>query len=127
MWPSFGLDIAQGALDPVQVFGRQAPLVLEIGYGMGTTLVQMAEAAPEKDFIGVEVHVPGVGALLVLTEEKQLRNLRTYKEDAIEVLKLLPDHCLDTVQLFSPILGIRKSTTNAASCNLSLRRHCVAC
>lgn len=102
MWPSFGLDIAQGALDPVQVFGRQAPLVLEIGYGMGTTLVQMAEAAPEKDFIGVEVHLPGVGALLALTEEKQLRNLRTYKEDAIEVLKLLPDHCLDTVQLFFP-------------------------
>lgn len=102
VWPTMGLELAQGAITPSQVFGREAPLVVEIGYGMGTTLVQMAQAAPEKDFIGIEVHLPGVGALLALAEENELTNLRTYKEDAIEVLKLLPDHCVDTVQLFFP-------------------------
>ena len=102
MWPSMGLDIAQGKINPEQIFGRSAPLTVEIGYGMGHSLVEMAKAAPERDFIGIEVHVPGVGALLSLAEEAGITNLRTYKEDAIEVIKLLPDHCVDTVQLFFP-------------------------
>lgn len=101
-WQAMGLDIADGPIQPAEVFGRPAPLVLEIGYGMGHSLVEMAQAAPEKDFIGVEVHVPGVGALLQAAEAAGVTNLRTYKEDAIEVLKLLPSHSVDTVQLFFP-------------------------
>src|SRR5690606_36648373 len=66
------------------------------------SLVALAAAAPEKDFIGVEVHLPGVGSLLHLAEEAGVTNLRTYKEDAIEVLKLLRDNSIDTVQLFFP-------------------------
>ncbi|MEK9711912.1 MAG: tRNA (guanosine(46)-N7)-methyltransferase TrmB, partial [Thalassolituus sp.] len=77
-------------------------VVLEIGYGMGQSLVKMAEAAPEKDFIGVEVHLPGVGSLLHLAEQAGITNLRTYKDDAIEVLKLIPDNSIDTVQLVFP-------------------------
>lgn len=101
-WPTMGLELAQGPIDPKTVFDRDGHVVLEIGYGMGQSLVQMAQAAPEKDFIGVEVHLPGVGSLLHLAEEAGVSNLRTYKEDAIEVLKLLPDSSIDTVQLFFP-------------------------
>lgn len=101
-WPVMGLELAQGPLNPVEVFGRDGHVVLEIGYGMGQSLVKMAQAAPEKDFIGVEVHLPGVGSLLYLAEEAGISNLRTFKEDAIEVLKLLPDNSIDTVQLFFP-------------------------
>ena len=101
-WPVMGLELAQGPVNPVDVFGRDSHVVLEIGYGMGQSLVAMAAAAPEKDFIGVEVHLPGVGSLLNMAEEAGVTNLRTYKEDAIEVLKLLPENSLDTVQLFFP-------------------------
>ncbi|MAK92214.1 MAG: tRNA (guanosine(46)-N7)-methyltransferase TrmB [Oleibacter sp.] len=101
-WPVMGLTLEQGPINPVDVFGRDGHVVLEIGYGMGTSLVQMAKAAPEKDFIGVEVHLPGVGSLLNLAEEAGVTNLRTYKDDAIEVLKLIPDNSIDTVQLFFP-------------------------
>lgn len=101
-WPLLGLELAQGPINPPAVFGRDGHVVLEIGYGMGASLVEMAKAAPEKDFIGVEVHLPGVGSLLYLAEQAGVTNLRTYKEDAIEVLKLLPDNSIDTVQLFFP-------------------------
>lgn len=101
-WPIMGLELEQGTINLAEVFGRTAPVVLEIGYGMGHTLALMAQAAPEKDFIGVEVHLPGVGSLLHAAEEMGLANLRTYKDDAIEVLKLFPDESLDCVQLFFP-------------------------
>lgn len=101
-WPIMGMELEDGAIDPAKVFGRDGHVVLEIGYGMGQSLVQMAQAAPEKDFIGVEVHLPGVGSLLHHAEEAGVSNLRTYKDDAIEVLKLIPDNSIDTVQLFFP-------------------------
>jgi tRNA (guanine-N7-)-methyltransferase len=101
-WPVMGMTLEQGPIVPAEVFGRDGHVVLEIGYGMGQSLVQMAQAAPEKDFIGVEVHLPGVGSLLNLAEEAGVTNLRTYKDDAIEVLKLIPDNSIDTVQLFFP-------------------------
>ncbi|MGB1092088.1 MAG: tRNA (guanosine(46)-N7)-methyltransferase TrmB, partial [Oceanobacter sp.] len=85
-WGEWGLELTDGPINPERLFGREAPLVLEIGYGMGQSLVQMAAAAPEKDFIGIEVHLPGVGSLLNLAEEADINNLRTYKDDAIEVL-----------------------------------------
>lgn len=101
-WPTMGLELAQGPINPTEIFGREGHVVLEIGYGMGHSLVKMASEAPEKDFIGVEVHLPGVGSLLHAAEEAGVKNLRTYKEDAIEVLKLLPENSISTVQLFFP-------------------------
>ncbi len=69
------------------LFGRQAPRVLEIGFGMGDATAQVAAAAPERDFIGVEVHPPGVGALLKHIGERQLTNIRIVRHDAVEVLQ----------------------------------------
>lgn len=102
-WPKFGLTREQGMIDPREVFGREAPLNLEIGFGMGKSLATMAAAAPEQDFIGVEVHLPGVGALLKEVEDHGLENLRVYNIDANDVIDLcLPDASLDRVMVFFP-------------------------
>jgi len=102
-WPTMGLTHQQGLLDLTQVFGRTAPTVLEIGFGMGKSLVAMAAAAPEKNFIGIEVHHPGVGACLMEAETAGLTNLRVYEHDAVEVLRdCIADGALDTVQVFFP-------------------------
>ncbi len=102
-WPRFGLNLEQGMLDLDALFGRTAPRTLEIGFGMGQSLLEMAKASPEQDFIGVEVHRPGVGSLLngVLTEG--VTNLRVFDCDAIEVLnQCIPDASLDRMLLFFP-------------------------
>ncbi|MCM0614312.1 tRNA (guanosine(46)-N7)-methyltransferase TrmB [Marinobacter sediminum] len=102
-WPKYGLTREDGMIDPRQVFGRDAMLNLEIGFGMGKSLADMAEAAPEQDFIGVEVHLPGVGALLKEVEDRGLENVRVYNIDANDVIDLcLPDACLDRVMVFFP-------------------------
>lgn len=102
-WPKFGLTREDGVIDPRQVFGRDNMLNLEIGFGMGRSLAEMAEAAPEQDFIGVEVHQPGVGALLKEIEDRGLENIRIYSIDANDVIDLcLPDACLDRVMVFFP-------------------------
>lgn len=102
-WPSMGLSHGDGLLDLAQVFGRQAPTVFEIGFGMGKSLVAMANAAPEKNFIGIEVHRPGVGACLLEAEEAGVTNLRVYEHDAVEVLRdCIADASLSTVQVFFP-------------------------
>lgn len=101
-WDTMGVDMPSQALDTTALFGRCAPTTLEIGYGMGQSLVAMAEQAPERDFIGIEVHLPGVGSLLNLAAQAGINNIRTFKDDAIEVLKHLPDNSIDTVQLFFP-------------------------
>ena len=85
--PRFMLPFASAALDQTAVFGRRAPLILEIGFGMGDATAQVAAAAPEKDFIGVEVHEAGVGALLRRIGEGSLANLRIVRHDAVEVLR----------------------------------------
>lgn len=102
-WPHYGLTRENGMIDPRQIFGRDAVLNLEIGFGMGKSLADMAEAAPEQDFIGVEVHLPGVGALLKDVEDRGLTNVRVYNIDANDVIDLcLPDACLDRVMVFFP-------------------------
>lgn len=102
LWPVYGLE-ADKTLDPVQVFGRQAPLVMEIGFGMGDSLLAMAKAHPDTDFIGVEVHRPGVGRLLHEIEAHQLKNLRIYCHDAKEVLRdCIADGSLSGIQIFFP-------------------------
>lgn len=102
-WSLYGLSSEQGMLDFQELFGREAPVVLEIGFGMGDSLLAMAGAAPEKDFIGIEVHRPGVGRLLNNIHKAGLKNIRVFQEDALEVLRLcIPDNSLDTLQLFFP-------------------------
>ncbi|WP_288371292.1 tRNA (guanosine(46)-N7)-methyltransferase TrmB [uncultured Marinobacter sp.] len=102
-WPKYGLSRDNGMIDPREVFGRDNMLNLEIGFGMGRSLADMAEAAPEQDFIGVEVHLPGVGALLKDVEDRGLENVRVYNIDANDVIDLcLPDASLDRVMIFFP-------------------------
>ena len=102
-WPSKGLSIDQGILNFDEVFARTAPTVLEIGFGMGKSLVEMAAAAPENNFIGIEVHRPGVGACLADAEEAGIDNLRVFEHDAVEVLsKSIADNSLHRLQLYFP-------------------------
>ncbi|MGD8618809.1 MAG: tRNA (guanosine(46)-N7)-methyltransferase TrmB [Gammaproteobacteria bacterium] len=102
LWPKYGLD-ADRPLAPEKIFGRKAPLTLEIGFGNGTTLARMAAADPATDFIGIEVHRPGIGRLLLELERLGLGNVRIYREDAVQVMQhCLPPACLDRLLLFFP-------------------------
>ncbi|RLV61471.1 tRNA (guanosine(46)-N7)-methyltransferase TrmB [Parashewanella curva] len=102
-WPTMGLDYSPEAIDLESVFGREADTVLEIGFGMGASLVEMAAAAPQQNYIGIEVHQPGVGACLASAAEAEVTNLRVYHHDAIEVLEnSIADGSLARVQLFFP-------------------------
>jgi tRNA (guanine-N7-)-methyltransferase len=90
-------------LDAIQIFGRHAPLCVEIGFGNGDCLAQLAAANPDKDYLGIEVHRPGVGHLLMQLEQHGLNNVRIYCHDAIEVLtKNVADNSLAAVHLFFP-------------------------
>lgn len=103
VWPTMGLEYSKQVLDLNAVFGRQAPITLEVGFGMGKSLVEMAKANPERDYIGIEVHGPGVGACLADAEEAGITNLRVFEHDAVEVLAdMIPDESLDTFQLYFP-------------------------
>lgn len=102
-WPTMGLTIDQGLLNFTEVFGNDNPVVLEIGFGMGKSLVEMAAAAPELNFIGIEVHRPGVGACLSDADEAGITNLRVFEHDAIEVLAdCIAENSLHRVQLYFP-------------------------
>ena len=107
LMPRYGIAYAGGdtaprpPLDFTTVFGRSAPTILEIGSGMGETTAAIAAAMPEKNFIAVEVHTPGVGALLKLIEEKRLTNLRVIQHDAVEVVQQMIDaNTLAGIHLF---------------------------
>jgi tRNA (guanine-N7-)-methyltransferase len=100
--PLFSLE-PTAAFSPAEAFGRDAPLILEIGFGNGESLAQMALAAPEKDFLGIEVHRPGVGHLLLKVEALGLRNVRVYCADAVEILRdKIGESSLDGAQVFFP-------------------------
>ena len=101
--PRFLLPYRAEALDLPATFGRSAPCVLEIGFGMGDATAQVAAALPGTDFLAVEVHAPGVGALLKHIGEKELTNLRLLQHDAVEVLKhMLAPACLAGVHIWFP-------------------------
>ncbi|MEX2198587.1 MAG: tRNA (guanosine(46)-N7)-methyltransferase TrmB [Burkholderiales bacterium] len=103
LMPAYGIEYRQEILDPRAVFGRQAPLVLEIGSGMGETTVRIAAQRPDSDFIAVEVHGPGVGSLLKRIDELGLKNLRGIRHDALEVLEhMIGDGALAGIHLFFP-------------------------
>lgn len=102
-WPRYGLAVAEGVQDFAAEFGRSSDVVLEIGFGMGDSLVDMAAARPDMDFIGVEVHRPGVGRLLNRMLDENISNIRVYAEDAVDVLQqAVADQSLAGVQIFFP-------------------------
>lgn len=102
-WENFGIDAGDERLNFAEIFGREAPVNLEIGFGKGEALLNMGQLHPDRDYIGIEVHRPGVGHLLHQIVEHNLKNVRAMTEDAVEVLKKqIPDNSLDKVFLFFP-------------------------
>ena len=104
LWPAWGLDIdGQRVLDLAELFGSDRPVVLEIGFGMGQSTAVIAQARPGDDFLGIEVHAPGVGSLCKLIDEGGITNLRIVQHDAVEVLRdMIPEGSLAGVHIYFP-------------------------
>ncbi len=102
-WSKFGIEPGAELLALDEVFGRSAPRILEIGFGMGESLAAMAARHPENDYLGIEVYRPGVGSLLRQVGENESTNVRVISEDAVVVLtQMIPDNSIDRLQLFFP-------------------------
>ncbi len=102
-WERFGLDFSDKIVDLSTLFGREAPTILEIGFGNGDSLAQMAEKNPQNNYLGIEVHRPGAGQLLKHIVKKELNNVRVSTHDAVEVLKhQLAEKSLSGAQIFFP-------------------------
>lgn len=102
LWPRYGVELAAQPIDPRTLFARTAPCTLEIGFGNGDNLLARAAAEPGRDFLGVEVHPPGVGHLLRGAAAAQLSNLRVIAHDAVEVVAAIPPGALEEVQVLFP-------------------------
>ena len=101
--PRFGIPYSREPLDLDRVFGRAAPKILEIGFGMGETTARIAASHPGNDYLGIEVHAPGVGSLLQRIAASGLSNVRIIQHDAVEVLEsMIAPACLDGVHVFFP-------------------------
>lgn len=102
-WPAYGLKLADGPIDVGRCFTSGGPLVVEVGFGMGDSLLEMAQAAPEQRFVGIEVHPPGVGRLINEARESGVANLKVYMADATDVLaECFADQSIDRFQLYFP-------------------------
>jgi tRNA (guanine-N7-)-methyltransferase len=103
LWPLYGLTPEQGLFDFRKIFNRDAKTIMEIGFGMGDALVEMAKNNPDVNFIGIDVHQPGIGSCLRGIHAAGLQNVRIICGDAVEVLKNhIADHTLDAVHIFFP-------------------------
>lgn len=103
LWPKYGIEFEACPLDLATAFGRVAPRVVEIGFGNGENLISLTATRPERDFLGIEVHLSGVGRVLLAAEERQLGNLRVICHDAVEVLeRQIPLQSLDEVLILFP-------------------------
>jgi tRNA (guanine-N7-)-methyltransferase len=105
LWPRYGLTVEDGdrnPLDLAELFGRDARRVLEIGFGMGDSTAAMAAADPERDYLAIEVHTPGIGNLLALIGELGLTNVRVAHGDAMELVHRLAPATLDAIHVFFP-------------------------
>jgi tRNA (guanine-N7-)-methyltransferase len=103
LMPKYGIPFAENLLDLEAIFGRSAPKILEIGFGMGETTAAIARNHPQYDYLAIDVHTPGVGSLLKQIDEFGLMNVRIIQHDAVEVLQqMLPSDCLDGVHIFFP-------------------------
>ncbi|GAB1260914.1 tRNA (guanosine(46)-N7)-methyltransferase TrmB [Aurantivibrio plasticivorans] len=102
-WDSYGLSLFNGAINPETLFPHAAPLVVEVGFGNGDSLLEMACAETDKHFIGIEVHPPGVGRLINSAGKAEVSNLKVYMADAVDVMNdCIPDNSIDRFQLFFP-------------------------
>jgi tRNA (guanine-N7-)-methyltransferase len=102
LWPRYGAEFTGHAPEALALFGRDAPRTLEIGFGNGENLLELASANPVRDFLGVEVHRPGVGRLLLGIEARQLSNVRVMCHDAVAVCEALPAGWLDEILVLFP-------------------------
>ena len=103
LMPRFGIPYAPHPLDFERAFGRRAPVVAEVGFGMGETTARIAAAHPETNYLGIEVHAPGVGSLLKQVGEAGLENVRIVQHDAVEVMReMVPAASLDAIHVFFP-------------------------
>jgi len=103
LWPKYGIEFAPGPLDARALYGRDVHRTLEIGFGNGENLAALAQAHPERDFLGVEVHRPGIGRLLLALESRQLANVRVICHDAVEVLaQQIAPQWLGEILIFFP-------------------------
>ena len=103
LMPEYGISLGTGLLDLEHIFGRSAPVFLEIGFGMGETTAAIAKAHPQNDYLAVEVHTPGVGSLLKQIKELGLTNIRVLQHDVVELFRQgLPPECLAGVHIFFP-------------------------
>ncbi|MGH8318559.1 MAG: tRNA (guanosine(46)-N7)-methyltransferase TrmB [Steroidobacteraceae bacterium] len=103
LWPKYGIELGGATLDLATLFGRDALRVAEIGFGNGEHLLALAGSRPADDFLGIEVHRPGVGRLLLQLEERALANVRVICRDAVEVLERhLDGQCLDEIVILFP-------------------------
>ena len=103
LWPALGVDYQAAPLDLNACFGRDNDKVLEIGFGMGVATVEIAKRLPQKDFLAIDVHGPGVGNLLKLMEEENVNNIRVMRHDAVEVVEnMLADGSLGGIHIFFP-------------------------
>ena len=103
LWPVYGIEWAPQTLDLAQAFGREAPRVLEIGFGMGETTTAIAAALPGTDFLGVEVYPAGAGSLMIRVQDAALTNVRIIQHDAVDVLRdAIAPASLDGVHVYFP-------------------------
>ena len=103
LWEKYGVELNQSPLNLIELFSRNAPNILEIGFGMGLSLLAQACEYPENNYLGIEVHRPGVGSLLAGIAAKEITNIRLFNSDAVEILqKYIPDNSLSRVQIFFP-------------------------
>lgn len=103
LMPKWGVNYQDSPIDLASIFNRNAPKILEIGFGMGTATATIAQNLPDSDFIGIEVHSPGVGNLLKLIEENNLTNLRIVQYDAVDVVNnMIKNESLDGIHIYFP-------------------------
>lgn len=103
LWPVYGVETQKQVLDLDALFGNNQPVIMEIGFGNGDATWQMAQSRPDRNFLGVEVHKPGVGSLLLKLEENGLENVRIASEDAVEFLReRVPDGSLEGICIYFP-------------------------
>lgn len=103
LWPRYGIETGDAQLQFASLFGRSAPRTIEIGCGNGETLVALASTHPDRDYLGIEVHRPGVGHLMLRANELDLNNLRVICRDAVEVLRdCIPETSIDEILLYFP-------------------------
>ncbi|MCB1923967.1 MAG: tRNA (guanosine(46)-N7)-methyltransferase TrmB [Gammaproteobacteria bacterium] len=102
-WPRWGVEYGATSIDPAALYGNPQPLFVEIGFGNGESLAEMARRNPERNYLGIEVHRPGVGQLLRMLDEYGCENVRVMRHDAVEVLNgMLPPASVQGIYLFFP-------------------------